>query len=78
MNDELIEHKLEVHDTRLNDHGKRLDKLEQDSVALKIELKNLCENLKSLTTVMKWFITLLIGAFVSFFFYAIQNNILKK
>lgn len=78
MNDELIEHKLEVHDIRLNDHGKRLDKLEQDSVALKTELKNLCENLKSLTTVMKWFITLLIGAFVSFFFYAIQNNILNK
>ena len=78
MNDELIEHKLEVHDTRLNDHGKRLDKLEQDSVALKIELKNLCENLKSLTTVMKWFITLLIGAYVSFFFFAIQNNIFKK
>ena len=77
MNDELIEHQLKVHDERLNNHANRLDKLEQDSVALKTELKNLCENLKSLTTVMKWFITLLIGSFVGFFFYAIQNNIFK-
>lgn len=77
MNNELVEHQLKVHDERLNNHSNRLDKLEQDSVALKTELKNLCENLKSLTTVMKWFITLLIGAFVSFFFYAIQTNIFK-
>jgi len=77
MNDELIGHQIEVHDTRLNDHSKRLDKLEQDSVALKTELKNLYENLKSLTTVMKWFIGLIIGSFVGFFFYAIQNNIFK-
>lgn len=77
MNDELVGHQIEVHDIRLNDHSKRLDKLEQDSVALKTELKNLCENLKSLTIVMKWFIGLIIGAFVGFFFYAIQTNLLK-
>lgn len=77
MNEELVEHQLDVHDKRLNNHGDRLDKLEQDSATLKTELKNLCENLKSLTTVMKWFITTLIGAFISFFFYAIQNNIFK-
>jgi len=77
MNDELIKHQVGVLDTRVNDHSKRLDKLEQDSVALKTELKNLCENLKSLTTVMKWFIGLIIGSFVGFFFYAIQNNIFK-
>ncbi|HAK44055.1 MAG TPA: hypothetical protein DCM59_16900 [Clostridium sp.] len=77
MNDELLEHQLENHEKRLNNHANRLDKLEQDSVALKTELKNLCENLKSLTTVMKWFIGLIIGSFVGFFFYAIQNNIFK-
>ncbi len=77
MNDELLEHQLKVHNERLNNHANRLDKLEQDSVALKTELKNLCENLKSLTTVMKWFIGLIIGSFVGFFFYAIQNNIFK-
>lgn len=77
MENELIKHQIEVHDKRINNHSERLDKLEQDSVALKTELKNLCENLKSLTTVMKWFIGLIIGSFVGFFFYAVQNNIFK-
>lgn len=77
MENELIKHQIEVHDKRINNHSERLDKLEQDSVALKTELKNLCENIKSLTTVMKWFIGLIIGSFVGFFFYAIQNNIFK-
>lgn len=77
MNEKLVEHQLEVHDKRLNNHGDRLDKLEQDGATLKTELKNLCENLKSLTSVMKWFIGLLIGSFIGFFFYAVQNNIFK-
>lgn len=77
MNEELVEHQLEVHDKRLNNHADRLDKLEQDSATLKSELKNLCENLRALTSVMKWFIGLLIGSFIGFFFYAVQNNIFK-
>lgn len=77
MNDELVEHQIKVHDTRLNNHADRLDKLEQNDVALKIEIKNLCDNIKQLTTIMKWFITAMIGAFISFFFYAVQNNIFK-
>ncbi|MGM9977828.1 MAG: hemolysin XhlA family protein [Clostridium sp.] len=77
MNEELLRHQLEVHDTRLNDHSKRLDKLEQDSRELQTEIKNLCDNLKNLTNIMKWFITALVGAFISFFFYAIQSGLFK-
>lgn len=77
MNEELLRHQLEVHDTRLNDHSKRLDKLEQDSRELQTEIKNLCDSLKSLTSIMKWFITALVGAFISFFFYAIQSGLFK-
>lgn len=77
MNDELIQHQLNTHDTRLNNHAERIDKLEQDNASLKTEIKNLCENLKQLTTVMKWFIGLLVGAFVSFFFYAIQSGLFR-
>lgn len=78
MNDELVKDKLETHDKRLNNHGERLDKLEQDGRELKTELKNLCENLKSLTSMMKWFITAIGGALISFFFYAIQCGIFNK
>lgn len=77
MNEELIKHQIEVHDKRLNNYGLRLDKLEQEGVALKTEIKNLCENIKSLTNMMKWFMTALMGAFISFFFYAVQQGIFK-
>lgn len=77
MNEELIGHQVEVHEKRINNHSERIDKLEQEGVALKAEIKNLCENLKQLTSVMKWFIGLLIGSFVGFFFYAVQQGIFK-
>lgn len=77
MNGELIEHQVEVHEKRINNHSERIDKLEQEGVALKAEIKNLCENLKQLTSVMKWFIGLLIGSFIGFFFYAVQQGIFK-
>lgn len=72
-----LDERLDTHDKRLNNHADRLDKLEQDNVGLKAEIKNLCDNLKSLTAVMKWFIGLMVGSFVAFFFYAIQHNLFK-
>lgn len=77
MNDELIKDKIETHERRINNHSDRIDKLEREGSELKVEIKNLCENLKSLTSVMKWFITAIVGAFISFFFYAVQQNIFK-
>jgi len=77
MNDELVQDKLETHERRISNHGERLDKLEQDGRELKTELKNLCENLKSLTNMMKWFITAMGGALISFFFYTIEMGIFK-
>ncbi|NOW58940.1 peptidoglycan hydrolase CwlO-like protein [Clostridium saccharobutylicum] len=68
MNEELIKDKIETHERRINNHGERLDKLEQDGRELKTEIKNLCENLKSLTNMIKWFITAIGGALISFFF----------
>ena len=49
MNEELVRHELDTHNIRLNDHSKRLDKLEREGAELKTEIKNLCDNLKSLT-----------------------------
>lgn len=77
MNDELIRDKLETQGNRLNNHADRLDKLEQDGRELKTEIKHLCENLKSLTSVMKWFLTTIGASLIGFFFYMIQTQILK-
>lgn len=72
-----IDERLDTHDTRLNNHAGRIDKLEQGQSEFRVEIKNLCDNLKSLTAALKWFIGLLVGSFVAFFFYAVQNNIFK-
>ena len=77
MNEELMKHQINTHEKRLNNYGQRLDKLEQDSASYKVEIKNLCETIKQLTSTLKWFIGLMIGAFVSFFFYAVQQGIFK-
>lgn len=77
MNNEVIELKISEHDKELENHNNRLNKLEQDGVELKAEIKNLCIQLEGLTTVMKWFIGLLIGSFVGFFFYSIQQGLFK-
>lgn len=84
MNEELclerhkrLEEKLETHDTRLNVHSDRLDKLEQYQSRTEAKLENLCEQIGSLVSTMKWFIGLLVGAFVGFFFYAVQHGLIK-
>lgn len=77
MNEELISHQIEIHEKRISNHAKRLDKIEQSQSEFKIEIKNLCENLKTLTNTLKWFMGIWVTSLLGFFFYAIQHNILK-
>ncbi|MDU4597207.1 hemolysin XhlA family protein [Clostridium sporogenes] len=72
-----LEEKINVHDTRLNDHAGRIDKLEQNQSRVDVKIENLCEQIKQLISVLKWYIGLTVGALVSFFFYAIQHNLFK-
>nr|WP_205604056.1 MULTISPECIES: hemolysin XhlA family protein [Clostridium] len=72
-----MEEKINVHDIRLNNHGKRIDKIEQNQSKIDTKIENLCDQLKQLVSVLKWYIGLSVGALVSFFFYAIQHNIFK-
>jgi len=84
MNDEIclekhkrVDERLDIHETRLNNHSERIDKLEQRGSAVDYQIKNLCEKIDGLITTMKWFIGLMVGSFVAFFFYAVQHNIFK-
>jgi len=72
-----IDKQLEVHDRRLNDHAKRLDLLSEDSREYKIQIQNLCKDIGNLITTLRWFMGLMVGAFVSFFFYAVQQGLFK-
>lgn len=74
---ERIREKLRDHENRLNNHSARLDRLEQDGAELKAEIKNLCKQIEGLNSTLKWFIGLMVGSFIAFFFYAVQHNIFK-
>ena len=72
-----IDEKINTHEKRLNNHGKRLDQLEQYKSRTEAIIKNLCEKIDSLVTTMRWFMGLLVGAFVTFFFYIIQRLVVR-
>ncbi len=72
-----IEEKIEVHERRINNHSQRIDQLEQDRSRADTKIESLCEQIANLVTTMRWFIGLFVGAFVSFFFYAVQNGLIK-
>lgn len=75
MNEELLDHKVNIHETRINNHSNRIDKLEQNQAKFEIQIQNLILSLNSLTSVLKWLIGLGASSLVGFFFYAIQNNL---
>jgi len=70
-----INYRLDIAEKRLNDHGERLDRIELVNSRLEERLNNLISQLEQLNKTMKWFIGLLLGAFVSFFFYAVQQGL---
>lgn len=77
MNNELLEHKISVHDTRINDHSKRIDELEKNAAARDVKIDNLCEKLEAQTKSINWLIGILVTSLAGFFFYAIQTGIFK-
>ena len=72
-----INEKLELHGRRLNNHSERLDRIELASGRLEERLNSLIAQLEQLNKTMKWFITALVGAFISFFFYTVQQGLFK-
>lgn len=62
--------------------NKRLENLETDVDELKMsdaintnEIKNLCNQIRDLVNVLKWFIGITITSLAGFFFFVIQNNL---
>lgn len=70
---EQIETQNAVQDKRLDNHGNRLDKLENDSVRTETIVKNLCDQLKSLTTALWWFVGVIVTAGIGFIVWYIQS-----
>lgn len=75
MNEEKLERIVEMHETRINDHGERLDKLELQSGRLEERIVALCDKLESQTKALSWLIGLAATGLVGFFMHALQNSI---
>lgn len=73
MNDEVIRVKVAEHDNILKEHGKRLDKIEQESAEFRVHIKNLCKKIDELTNWLKALILAMIGTFGGFVIWYIQN-----
>ncbi|HEH6626437.1 TPA: hemolysin XhlA family protein, partial [Clostridioides difficile] len=52
-----------------------IDELKIANIESKAELKALCENLNSLTSMLKWLIGTMITTLIGFFIFAIQRGI---
>jgi peptidoglycan hydrolase CwlO-like protein len=77
MDMEVIKIKVDEHEKKIDEHEKRLAAIEQDGIELKTELKNLCESINNLMSIMKWFIGIWVTSLLGFFFYVIQYIIFK-
>lgn len=72
-----INYRLDVAEKRLDNHSKRLDKIELANGRLEERLNSLLTQLENLNKTMKWFITVIVGAFISFFFYTVQHGLFR-
>ena len=71
-----IDEKLALDERRLNDHSKRIDNLEQSQARIDESLNGLVAQLTTLNVQLRWFIGLMTGGFVTFFFTVMQKGVL--
>lgn len=76
MNEELIIHQVKTHEIRINNHGDRIDKLENRQAETNVNIDNLCNNIAGLTSAIKWLVGLGATSLVGFFMWVIQNNLI--
>ncbi|AXU27247.1 TPA: hemolysin XhlA family protein [Clostridioides difficile] len=75
MNEEVIKEKIKRNEIRINRHSDEIDELKVANIESKAELKALCENLNSLTSMLKWLIGTMITTLIGFFIFAVQRGI---
>ncbi|WP_131023091.1 hemolysin XhlA family protein, partial [Clostridioides difficile] len=69
MNEEVIKEKIKRNEIRINRHSDEIDELKIANIESKAELKALCENLNSLTSMLKWLIGTMITTLIGFFIF---------
>ncbi|HEL4743283.1 TPA: hemolysin XhlA family protein [Clostridioides difficile] len=70
-----MKEKIKRNEIRIDRHSDEIDELKIANIESKAELKALCENLNSLTSMLKWLIGTMITTLVGFFIFAVQRGI---
>ena len=73
MDDAVIKVKVQEHDELLKEHGRRLDKIEQESAEFRVHIQNLCKKIDELTSWIKALIVAMLGTFGGFIIWYIQS-----
>lgn len=72
-----IDEKLISCEKQIYNHDARIDRLEKICAEDRVMITNLCDQIKNLVTTIKWIGGPIIFGMIGFFFYAIQQVILK-
>lgn len=73
MNNEVLKVKVLEHTDLLKEHGKRLDKIEQDGAEFRVYIKNLCLKVDELMSWIKALVISMLCAFGGFILWYIQS-----
>ena len=68
-----VDERLDTHETRLNNHGERIDRLEQYRSRAEVQVEQLCKQIKSLVKAMWWAMGLAVSTLLGFFVWYVQN-----
>lgn len=77
MNEDLLKHRIETFEKRINNHSDRIDKIEQNQAEVKVQIENLIKSIEGLINTMKWSLGFMMSGVIGFFFYAVQNHLFK-
>lgn len=73
MDDAVIKVKVQEHDELLKEHGRRLDRIEQESAEFRVHIQNLCKKIDELTHWLKALVLAMLGTFGGFIIWYIQS-----
>lgn len=72
-----IDEKLSMCESKDIEHAQKLDRLDRICAEDRVLINNLCKQIESLVSTIKWVGGPVIFGMIGFFFYAIQQSLLK-
>lgn len=72
-----IDEKFERHEKWLGEHEGKIDELCKSDATNTQAIKELCAQIASLVTTIRWLIGVVITSLIGFFVFAVQNVVLK-